>query len=284
MKKNIINCKKIAKNIYNEIKTEIKELKIKPTIVAILVWNNESSKTYIKQKEKWAKYTNIKFILKHFKEKISEKELLKEIIKLNNDKNVNGYIVQLPLPKHINDKNIIKNISQLKDIDGFHPINQWHTVIWSNPIFTPCTPKWIMEIFKEKKINLKWKIITVIGRSNIVWKPLINLLINKWATIIACNCDTNQEYMKKRTKESDIVIVATWVTNLLKADMINKKTIVIDVWITKKEDWKLYWDADFENIVKKWNLITPVPWWVWQLTVAMLIKNVLKAYKMQNTK
>jgi methylenetetrahydrofolate dehydrogenase (NADP+)/methenyltetrahydrofolate cyclohydrolase len=175
-------------------------------------------------------------------------------------------------------------IAAEKDIDGFHPTNQWNTILWGNVLFTPCTPWGIMEIFQREKIELEWKIVTIIGRSNIVGKPITNLLMNAWATVINCNKETPEDFLWERTKESDIVIVAAGVPHLLKADMINNKTIVIDVWITKKEDGKLYGDADFDNIISQWNHITPVPGWVWPMTVAMLMRNTLKAYQEQNKK
>ena len=279
---NIIDGKKIAQEIYDEIKSEVDTLKKKPTMAAILVWDSPSSKVYIAQKEKWAKYTWINFQLTKLEEKIKEEELLREIEKLNKDENINGYIVQLPLPKHISENNVTQAIDPKKDIDGFHPVNQWNIVVWDYSLFVPCTPDGIMEIFKRKNIELEGKIVTVIGTSNIVWKPIANLLTNAHATVTSCNSKTKKDFLKERTKESDIVVIATWVPKLLTADMIGEKTVIIDVWITKMEDGSLSGDADFDNIVTKGNLITPVPGLVWRLTVAMLMKNTLKAYKSQN--
>ena len=281
---NIIDGKKIAQEIYDEIKDEVIALEGKPTMAAILVWDSPSSKVYIAQKEKWAQYTGINFQLTKLEEKIKEEELIREIERLNTDENINGYIVQLPLPKHISENNIIQAIDPRKDIDGFHPVNQGNIVVWDYSLFVPCTPGGIMEIFKRKNIELKWKIVTVIGTSNIVWKPIANLLTNAHATVTSCNSKTSKEFLKARTKESDIIVVAAGVPKLLTANMIGEKTVIIDVWITRMEDGSLSGDADFDNIVAQGNLITPVPGWVWRLTVAMLMQNTLKAYKAQNKK
>jgi methylenetetrahydrofolate dehydrogenase (NADP+)/methenyltetrahydrofolate cyclohydrolase len=271
----ILDWKIVAEKVYNDIKKQVLKLKKKPKLWAILVWDNLSSIRYINQKQKWANYTWIDFELFKFDENISENELLNIVNKLNNDENITWYIVQLPLPKHINEKNIINSILPTKDVDWFHPINQWKVVIWDESWLTPCTPAWIIELFNYYNISLTWKNIVVIWRSNIVWKPVANLLINKQATVTICNSKTkNIDFF---TKNADIVIIAIWSPKFLTVDKINKNTIVIDVWFTVIGD-KIYWDANFENIVINWNDITPVPGWVGVLTVAMLMKNTLKAF------
>jgi len=271
----IIDWKKIAREIYDSIKKEVEKLDKKPTLQAILVWNNPASLRYIAQKEKWAKYCWINFDLKHLDENISEDELLKIINYSNNDKNIDWYIAQLPLPKNINEQKIINAISPDKDVDWFNQQNQWKILIWDDSWFVPCTPAWIMEILKSMWVNVAWKIVTVIWKSNIVWKPITALLINAWATVTSCNSKTPS--IEEFTKKSDIVVVATWRPWLLKASMINDNTIVIDVWFTVIDN-KIYWDTEFETINANWNKITPVPWGVWALTVAMLMNNTLKAY------
>ncbi len=271
-----IDWKNIALHIYDKIKWEVSVLKDKPTLWAILVWNNPSSLMYIKQKKKWAEYTWISFNLLKLEENISEKELLKQIELFNNDTNISWYIVQLPLPKHIDEKRIINAISPEKDVDWFTPINQGKILIWDNSWLAPCTPAWIMEIIKSESIDLAWKVVCVIGRSNIVWKPIANLLINAWATVISCNSNTIN--LTQFTKESDIVIIATGRPEMLKENMLKKATTVIDVWFTII-DWDIYWDAETNKIDMAWHNITPVPGWVWQLTVAMLMSNTLKASK-----
>lgn len=275
----ILDWKKIAKDIYEEIKQEVTTLKEKPKLSVILVWDNSSSIRYVNQKEKWANYTWINFELIKLKENISENELIKQISKLNNDELTNGFIVQLPLPKHIDTIKILKLIKPEKDVDWFHPENQWKIVIWDDSGLVPCTPAWVIELIERYKIQISGKNIAMIWASNIVWKPMTNLLINKEATVSVCNSKTKN--ISDYTKNSDIVITATWVPWLITKDIIWKNTTIIDVWFTIV-DWKIYWDADFENILDNWNNITPVPGWVWAMTVAILMKNTLKAYREQN--
>jgi len=276
----IIDWKRIAQNIYDDIKKQIDSLQTKPTLWAILVWENPASLRYIKQKIKWAKYTWIDFKLTKLNENITEKELLDIIKDFNNSNSINGYIVQLPLPKNINEQNIIKAISPIKDVDWFHEQNQWKVLIWDKSAMVPCTPAWIMKILKDINLeNVSWKIISVIGKSNIVWKPIAALLINAWATVISCNSKTPK--ISEFTKKSDIIIMAAWKPGLLTNDMVKKWTTIIDVGFTVI-DWKIYGDACFDEIEQNWNKITPVPGWVGALTVAMLMSNTLKAYKLQN--
>ncbi len=277
----LLNWKKIAWEIYEEIKNEVKNLKKKPKLSVVLVGNNPASLRYVAQKEKWASYCWFDYELIHLDEKISQKDLLWILDKLNNDENVSWYIVQLPLPKHIDENKIINSINPKKDVDWFHPENQWKILIWDNSWFVPCTPAWIMEILKRQNIDFYWKQAVVIGRSNIVWKPATTLLINSWATTTSCNSKTPN--ISNYTKYADIVVVAVWKPGLLKASMIKKDSIVIDVWFTVI-DWKIYWDCETEEIDKLWAKITPVPGWVWAMTVAMLMKNTLKAYKINNAK
>jgi len=258
------------------LKREVSVLEKKPTLWAILVGQNPSSLRYIKQKQKWAEYTWINFHLVELDENVTEKELLKEIKSFNKNDFISWYIVQLPLPKHIDEKIITWSINPLKDVDWFHPINQGKILIWDNSGLIPCTPAGIMEIFKSEDINLVGKEICVIGRSNIVWKPITSLLINSWATVISCNSKTKD--ISKYTLWADIVIVAAWQPWLLKENMLKKWSIVIDVWFTVINN-KIYWDAETKEIDSAWHNITPVPGWVWALTVAMLMSNTLKAHK-----
>lgn len=275
----IIDWNKIAQKIYDEMREEIKTFTIKPTLGVILVWNNPASLKYIDWKKKWAEYVWIKFILARFTEDVSEKELLDKLKEWNESPNINGYIVQLPLPEHINTMKILNTIHPKKDVDGFHPNNQWKVLIWDTNGFMPCTPAGLMELLKEQKVELEWKVVCVVWRSNIVWKPTIALLINAWATIIACNSKTKN--LERFTQQADIVIMATWNPKLLKVNMIKVWAMVLDVWFTIV-DGKVYGDADTKLIDIVWWKITPVPGWVWALTKAMLMKNTLKAYKLQN--
>ena len=270
----LLDWKKLALNIYDTLKKEVKKSKQKIVLWAILVWNNEASLRYIKQKRKWAEYIWIWFELLHLEEEISEKKLLENIKYFNEKKEISWFIVQLPLPKHINENTIIEAINPSKDVDWFHPVNQWKMLIWDKSWFVPCTPAWIMEFFKQEKISFAWKDITVIWRSNIVWKPMAILLINAWATVTSCNSKTKN--LEKITKKSDIIIVATWNPGLLNKNMIKKDSIIIDVGFSVI-DWKIYWDCKTDEIDDFWAKITPVPGWVWALTVCMLMKNTLKS-------
>ena len=275
----LLDWKIVSQKIYDELKQNINCLEKKPKLWVILVWENPSSLRYISQKQKWAEYIWMDFELIKFEENVSNQEILEKINYLNNDNSTSWFIVQLPLPKHLDEEKILNSISPQKDVDWFHPINQWKIVINDFSWLTPCTPTWIMEIFKHYEINLIWKNVVIIGRSNIVWKPIANMLINSQATVTICNSKTkNIEFY---TKNADIIITAMWVAKFLTVDKINKDAIIIDVWFSVI-DWKIYWDCDFENIFSNWNTITPVPGWVWVLTVACLLKNTLKAYNNQN--
>lgn len=270
----IIDGKKMAETVYENLKNEIQKKNITPTLAAILVGENSASLRYIKQKQKWADFIGINFKLIQLKSNVTQIELEKTIDEVNNNNSIDGYIVQLPLPKHINETAIISRINVSKDVDGFHPENVWKVLIGDSSWFVPCTPAGVMYMFETMKTNLSGKLITIVWRSNIVWKPLAALLINAWATVTVCNSKTIN--LKKHTSTSDIVIMATGQPHLLKVDMVKIGTTVIDVWFTII-DGKIYWDADFDIMEKIWNIITPVPGWVWALTVAMLMKNTLQA-------
>jgi methylenetetrahydrofolate dehydrogenase (NADP+)/methenyltetrahydrofolate cyclohydrolase len=270
----IIDGKKIAQTLYDNLKKDIEKQWIRPTLAAVLVWENSASLRYIKQKRKWAEFVGIDFKLIQLKSNVTQIELEKTIDEVNNNNSIDGYIVQLPLPQHINETAIIAKIDAKKDVDGFHPQNTWKVLIWDQTWFVPCTPAGVMYMFEVMGTNLAWKLVTIVWRSNIVWKPLAALLINAWATVTVCNSKTIN--IKKHTSVSDIVIMATGQPHLLKVDMVKIGTTVIDVWFTVI-DGKIYGDADFDIMEKIGNIITPVPGWVWALTVAMLMKNTLQA-------
>lgn len=272
----LIDWKKIAWKIFEDIKNEISQMSKKPTLWAILVWDNQSSIRYIEQKKKWAEYVWINFVLKKLPEHVSEKEILNIINDFNGDDNISGYIVQLPLPSHIDEKNVIKSISPKKDVDWFHPENQGKLLIWDKSWFVPCTPAWILELLKSTKIDYIWKQVVVIGRSNIVWKPIAILLVNEGATVISCNSKTPD--IKKFTSDADIVISAAWMPWLVALDIVKADAVVIDVWFTVI-DWKIYGDADTHNLNLAWIKVTPVPGGIGPLTVAMLMKNTLRSVK-----
>ncbi|MFA5917215.1 MAG: bifunctional 5,10-methylenetetrahydrofolate dehydrogenase/5,10-methenyltetrahydrofolate cyclohydrolase [Candidatus Gracilibacteria bacterium] len=273
----IIDGKEIALKKYDEIKNKVGNIKEKLTLLAILVGNNPSSLRYIKQKKKWAEYVGINFILDHLDENTSEQKLLEKINNYNNDKNITGILVQLPLPNHIDTKKVINLINPNKDVDGFNEKNQGKILIGDDSGLVPCTPAGVMDILNHLKIDLPGKIVTVIGKSNIVGKPLTMLLINNGVTVTSCNSKTKD--LSQFTKISDIVICAAGKPGILTLDMINDKTIVIDVGFTVIDE-KIYGDAKFDEINNNGNLITPVPGGVGPLTVANLMNNIMKSYRL----
>lgn len=275
---NIINGTEIAKIIKDEIKKDIEKLQgKKPCLAVIIVGDDEASHIYVKNKNKACDYVGIKTDTYFLKDNISENEILDLIEKLNNDINVNGILVQLPLPKHINEKNVLLKISPLKDVDGFHPYNIG-MLSTNNAILKSCTPSGCIELLKRYNVEIKGKNALVIGRSNIVGKPISMMLLNEDATVTVAHTKTkNLEYL---TKQADIIIVAIGVANFLKFNMIKDGAVLIDVGMNRFED-KLCGDIDF-SCMDKASLITPVPGGVGPMTITMLMKNCLIAYKIQN--
>lgn len=274
MKNMYIDGKKMAQELYDELKNDIQKSQKKPKLAAILVWSNSASLRYISQKKKFAEYVWIDFQLIEIKQNATQIELEKKIEELNNNSSIDGYIVQLPLPDHIDSNKIIERIDPKKDVDGFHPVNMWKVLIGDTTGLVPCTPAWVMYMLKKIDFDLIWKKVTIVWRSNIVWKPLAWLLINAWATVNICNSHTQD--IKAYTSQSDLVIMATWKPHLLNVGMVKIGTTIIDVWFSVV-DGKILWDCDTQILEKVWNTITPVPGWVWPLTVAMLMKNTYQA-------
>lgn len=270
----IIDWKKISQRIYTNLKDKISKLESSPTLWVILVWENEASISYVWQKEKFAKQIWINFVLKKLDASINEEELINEINYFNEDKNIDWFIIQLPLPIKINTQNIINKILPSKDVDWFTALNLWKLFLNDKSWFISCTPKWIIRLLEEYNINLEWKKVCIIWRSNIVGKPLSLLLINKWATVSICNSYTRN--ISEYTLNSDIIISAAGKPMLITGDLIKEWSIIIDVWFNKI-DWKIVWDCDFWTLEKN-NLITPVPWWVGPMTVAMLMENTYLSY------
>ncbi len=268
----------IATKIYDDLQTKIKNHHATPTLWAVLVWDNPASLRYIRQKKKFAEKIGMNFKVFQQESNISENELLALIQTLNADTTISWYIVQLPLPKHIPTATIIAAIDPRKDVDGFHPANQGKLMIWDESGFTPCTPAGIMKIFIHYDIPLSGKNVCILGRSNIVGKPLAVLCINAGATVTSCNSHTPD--ISQYTQSADIVICATGQAHMLQADMISPTCIVIDVGFSVI-DGKILWDADTTPIHEQGNSITPVPGWVGPMTVAMLLSNTFKAYEQQ---
>jgi methylenetetrahydrofolate dehydrogenase (NADP+)/methenyltetrahydrofolate cyclohydrolase len=286
----LLDGKKISAEIKNELKDAVNAIKIKgkraPHLAAILVGNNTASKAYINSKIKSCKEVGFKSTLIELPKDITEKELLAQVFTLNNDDTVDGFIVQLPLPKHINENNILLNIAPQKDVDGFHPINLGRMML-NLPAFISATPKGIVELLKRYKIDTQGKHCVVVGRSNIVGMP-ISILLGKKNAIGNCTvtlCHSGTIDLKKQTLQADILIAATGKPKLITADMVKENVVIIDVGINRIEDdtiekgYHLEGDVDFKNVAKKCSYITPVPGGVGLMTVASLMQNTLAAYQ-----
>lgn len=275
----IIDGKKTAQKIRSELKLEIQNLKIKPELRVILVGNNPASQIYVKNKEKYASEVGIKSETIRLPEDITEEKLLKQIKKLNKNKHINGILVQLPLPSHINEFSVINAIAPEKDVDGFTIYNKGLLSI-GKPALTPCTPLGIIELLKQYKIKIASKNAVVIGRSNIVGKPMAQLLLNEDATVTICHSKTKN--LAEITSNADILISAVGKPKFIGKKYVKKDATVIDVAMnrdTKNNRW--VGDVDFDNVSKVAKFITPVPGGVGPMTIAMLLKNTVQAYKIQ---
>ena len=275
----IMDGRKIKENILNNLKIEIDKLKLKPSLTVIQVGNDEASNIYVRQKKNMASFLGYTFNHISLEENITEEELLDLIDKLNKDKTINGILVQMPLPKHIDEARIQNKINEYKDVDGLTDINSGR-LFHNTECLLPCTPYGIMELLDYYNINVEGKNVTIIGKSNLVGKPLSMLMLNKGATVTICHSKTKN--ISELTKNADILVVAVGKRNLVNANMVKDNAIVIDVGINRDENNHMCGDVDFENVKNKASYITPVPYGVGQLTVAMLGVNVYKAYMMQN--
>lgn len=275
----LLDGKKVSTKLKDELKQEVNELKkngIEPCLAVILVGDDKASKTYVSNKAKACKECEIKSIVYELGHDTTQNELLALINTLNYDDSVDGILVQLPLPSHINKDIIIQSINSNKDVDGFHPTNIGFLSANIKGSFLPCTPAGIIYLLKEYKINLKGLDVVIIGASNIVGKPLLMMFLNEEATVSICHLQTKN--IKTYTQKADLIVVAAGCANLLKADMVKDGVIVLDVGINKIGS-KLLGDVDFENVSKKASFISPVPGGVGPMTIAMLLKNTVKAAK-----
>lgn len=275
----IINGKEIAESILNNIKKEVENFDVKPTLAVIIVGNDPASKVYVKNKIKKSEFLGFNSILKELPEDIQKEELLDVIKNLNNDKNVNGILLQLPLPKGLDEKDFLDEISPIKDVDGFTTYNSGKLFKGEKPYSIACTPKGIIKLLETKNINLEGKVVVVVGRSNIVGKPVANLLLQKNATVIQAHSKTKN--LPEILKLADIIISATGKEEFIKGDMVKKGAIIIDVGITRNKNGKLTGDVDFESVYNKVSYITPVPGGVGPMTIATLMENTLELYKLQ---
>ena len=275
-----IDGKAFSQTVLEKIREEHSQLKEKygkpAGLAVVIVGNNPASQVYVKNKIRACE--NVGFYSENIEldENISEKELLQEINKLNKNDRINGILIQLPLPAHINELKIIDSISPEKDVDGFHVSNIGKMVIGDETGFLSCTPYGIMQLLEEYKIEIAGKDAVIIGRSNIVGKPMALMLIQKGATVQVCNSNTKD--LRKKLNEADIIIVAAGVPKLLKKEDVKEGAVVIDVGINRV-DGKICGDVDYEEVAEKTSYITPVPGGVGPMTIASLIKNTFKSYK-----
>lgn len=275
----LIDGKKIATKIKQELSIEVKKLKIKginPKLAVIMVGDDKASKVYVKNKSKACDETGIKYEEFLLPETTQMQELLFLINTLNNRNDIHGILLQSPIPKHLDIKKAFNNIDFKKDVDGFHPINVGKLSIGEDS-FISCTPLGIIKLLEDYNIETEGKNAVIIGRSNIVGKPLIQCLLNKNATVTVCHSKTKN--IEEITKKADILIAALGKAKFVNADMVKDGAVIIDVGINRNELGKIEGDVDFEEVEKKASYITPVPGGVGPMTIAMLMNNVVKAAK-----
>lgn len=273
----IIDGKALSAKLKNNLKNQVEVLKgegVEPCLAVIIVGDNPASRVYVNNKKKSCAELGIKSLEYALPENTTEEELLTLIDELNSDVSVDGILCQLPLPKHICEKNVINSISPAKDVDAFHPENVGHIMI-GDYTFLPCTPAGVMEMLKEYEIEIAGKNCVVVGRSNIVGKPMTMLLLKENATVTVCHSRTKD--LASFTREADILVSAVGKVGLITADMVKENAVVIDVAINRLENGKLCGDVDFENVKEKASFITPVPGGVGPMTIAVLMKNTVKA-------
>ncbi len=287
----ILDGKKISAEIKSELKIKVEKLKSNgmrlPGLVAILVGDNPASQVYVKSKSKSCDEVGFFSRIENLASSTSENDLLALVEKYNNDNSIHGILVQLPLPKHIDENKIINAISPKKDVDGFHPFNVGELVIGNETLY-PCTPAGIQEILKRYKIETKGKHVVVLGRSNIVGKPIANIMLQKkdLANAVVTICHSAAKNLKQFTTQADILIAAIGSPNFVTADMIKEDAVVIDVGINRIEDqsspkgYKIVGDVKFDEVSQKASYITPVPGGIGLMTIAMLLQNTFKAYSL----
>lgn len=279
MAKNI-DGKQISLDIKNELKEKVakyKEQGIEITLAVVKVGNDPASAVYVRNKEKACEYVGINSKTLALPEETTEEELLNVVKELNEDKNVNGILVQLPLPKHIDESKVLLTIDSTKDVDGFHPVNVGKMVIGEDT-FLPCTPAGIIEMIKRTDIDIEGKECVVIGRSNIVGKPMAMLMLKENATVTIAHSRTKG--LKEVTKRADIIVAAIGKAKFVTADYVKEGAVVIDVGMDRDENGKLCGDVDFESVSKVASAITPVPGGVGPMTVTMLLVNCLRSVEL----
>lgn len=275
----IIDGKKISEELKSAIALEVSCLNSKPGLAVILVGDNAASKVYVNNKEKGCQEVGFNSVKINRDENTSEEELLQLIQDLNNDETIDGILVQLPLPNHIDTKKVIEAIDPIKDVDGFHKENMGR-LLQNNPTLRPCTPKGVMTMLEKSNINPSGLDAVVIGASNIVGRPMAIELLNAGATVTICHSKTQD--LPGKVKSADIVVAAVGIPRFVQADWLKKGSIVIDVGINRLETGELVGDVDFDQAKDVVNAITPVPGGVGPMTIATLLENTLLAYKYRN--
>lgn len=279
---NIIDGKTISLDIKNEVKAEAESLKtkgIEPCLAVILVGENPASQVYVRNKKKACEYCNIKSLSYELSSETTEEELLMLIDELNENNECNGILVQLPLPEHIDENKVLLRIKPEKDVDGFHPYNVGLLSIGKADL-KACTPAGCIELIKRSGVDISGKKCVVVGRSNIVGKPVGMLLLSENGTVTTCHSRTKD--IASVCREAEILIAAVGKSKFITGDMVNDGVVVIDVGINRMENGKLCGDVDFESVEKKASYITPVPGGVGPMTIAMLMHNCIVACKKQN--
>ena len=278
----IISGKIVSEQVKNRVKAEAEKLKehgVNIGLAVVIVGNDPASRVYVNSKKKACEYVGFNSYEYALDENITQQELLDLVEVLNNDKKVNGILVQLPLPKHIDENAIINAISPEKDVDAFHPFNVGKIMI-GDFAFLPCTPAGVMELIDSTGVEIAGKSCVVIGRSNIVGKPMAMLLLHRSGTVTICHSKTQN--LKEICKNADILVASVGKPNFVTADMVKEGAVVIDVGINRLENGKLCGDVKFDEVSEKAGWITPVPGGVGPMTIAMLMQNTLTAGKLQN--
>ncbi len=277
MSARVLNGKELATKIKGELKQAVDEIKkkdIHPGLAVVIVGNDPASRVYVNSKKKACEEIGIQSFEYALDESIKEEELISLIQKLNKDEKVNGILVQLPLPKHINEEKIILTIDSSKDVDAFHPENIGR-LMTGNPQFLPCTPAGVMELIKESGIEIAGKECVIVGRSNIVGKPQSMLLLAEHGTVTVCHSRTKN--LEEVIKRADILVAAVGRPEMIKGSSIKPGAVVIDVGINRLENKKLVGDVEYESASQVASAITPVPGGVGPMTIAMLMKNTVRA-------
>ena len=275
----ILDGKKLRDKLLADLKIRVERLERKPTLAVVLVGDDPASQIYVNNKKKAAENVGIKSIIINMPSTTGETELVQKIQALNNDNNVTAILVQLPLPKHINKNNIINSISPQKDADGFTTANFGLLFSGQKPYVYPCTPKGILLLLDEYNINLEGKHVVIIGRSNIVGRPLSQMMLDRNATVTICHSRTQN--LANITKTADVLISAVG-EKIIEENMLKSDCIVVDVGIFKDETGKTRGDVDFENVSKIASYITPVPGGVGPMTIASLMLNTVELYNLQH--